>query len=106
MKRIKDELLATNLEKSKKKWLFIIVIIFSIFPFFISYKAFINDLTNLAWQFRHFLGIALVQAIAQLAISWYVLKNELPNYVIYSFIISVILFQTIYGILIILLANA
>ena len=91
MKRIKDELLATNLEASKKRWLFLLVIFLSLFPFFISYKAFGNDLENLAWQFRHFLGIALVQAIAQLAIAWYVLKNDLPNYVIYSFMFSVLI---------------
>ena len=86
--------------------MFIIVILLSLFPFFITYKTSAPDLKATLWQLRHFVGIAVMQAVAQIALGWFILKNEVPNYVIYGFLIIVISFQVTYGITVILLSNA
>ena len=106
MNKIKEELLATDLADWRKKCLFIVVIFLSIFPFFITYKASTPDLEATLWQLRHFVGIAAMQAIAQMSLAWYILKNKVPNYVIGSFIVISMFFQVTYGMLVILLSNA
>ena len=76
------------------------------FPFFISYTAVKPDLAAGLWQLRHFLGIAAIQGIAQIAIAWYLLKTPVPNYVILSFVLMVMFFQLTFGLTVILLSSA
>jgi hypothetical protein len=106
MKNIKDSLLSTNLAPWRKKGIFICIILLSFFPFLIAYKTSMPELESSLWQLRHFLGIAFVQAIAQISLSWYILKNNVPNYVIGSFLIITMLFQFTYGISVVLVSNA
>ena len=106
MKKIKEELLATDLSPLRKKGIFIVVILLSVFPFYITYKTSTPDLKATLWQLRHFIGIAVIQAVAQISLAWYILKNKIPNYVIGSFLITVLLFQVTYGIAVILVSNA
>ncbi len=106
MNKIKEELLATNLAPWRKKGIFIVVILLSLFPFFITYKTSAPDLGAALWQLRHFVGIAAMQAIAQISLSWYILKNKVPNYVIGSFLITVLFFQVTYSIAVILVPYA
>ena len=106
LNRIKHELLATNLAPWRKKVIFIGVVLISLFPLFITYKTSTPDLQNNLWQLRHFIGIALIQAVAQISISWYILKNKVPNYVIGCFLVTIILFQATYGISVVLLSHA
>ncbi len=106
MNKIKEELLATDLAIWRKKGIFIGVALLSVFPFLIAYKASSHNLEATLWQLRHFIGIALMQAIAQISLAWYILKNKVPNYVIGSFIIVVMFFQITYGIAVVLVSNA
>lgn len=105
LNKIKQELLATNLAASKKKLIFIVIMLFSIFPFFILYQISMPDMKASIWQLRHFIGIAVLQAVAQLSLSRYFLINKTPNYVIVSFLIMIIFFQVTYGVTVILLSN-
>ena len=106
MKKLKDELLSTELAIWRKKALFICVVLLSVFPFVIIYKSSMADFQAILWQIRHFVGIAVIQGIAQISLAWYVLKNKVPNYVVYSVIIIALLFQTTFGISVILVAIA
>jgi hypothetical protein len=103
---IKEDFLAKNLAPWRRKGIFIVVILLSIFPLFITYKTSIPDVKVTFWQLRYFIGIASIQAVAQISLSWYFLKNKVPNYVITSFLITVIFFQVTYGIAVILVSNA
>lgn len=104
--KIKEQLLATDLADWRKKGIFTVVILSSVFPFFITYKTSLPDLEDNFWQLRHFVGIAAIQAVAQISLAWYILKNKVPNYVIGSFIIIAMFFQVTYGISVILVSNA
>jgi hypothetical protein len=106
LNKIKEQLLATDLADWRKKAIFIGVIFLSVFPFFITYKTSMPDLEATLWQLRHFVGIAFIQAIAQISLAWFLLRSKVPNYVIGSFIIMVMFFQVTYGMLVILLSNA
>ncbi len=104
--KIKDGLLSTELAIWRKKGLFIIVILLSLSPFIITYLASQADLENNLWQLRHFIAIAVIQAIAQISIAWYILKNKVPNYLILSFSLMMFFFQLTFDITVILIANA
>jgi hypothetical protein len=104
--KIKEQLLATDLADWRKRGIFTVVILLSVFPFFITYKTSLPDLEDNLWQLRHFVGIAAIQAVAQISLAWYILKNKVPNYVIGSFIIIAMFFQVTYGMLVILPSNA
>ena len=106
MKKIKEELLSTELAYWRKKGIFVAVVLLSLFSFFITYKAAIPDLKTTLWQLRHFVGMAVAQSVAQISFSWFILKNKVPQYVIFGFVVMVLLFQTTYGIAVILVANA
>jgi len=64
-----------------------------------------NGESNL-WQLRYFIAIATIQALAQLSIAWYFLKNRVPNYLVLSFVIMMVFFQLIFGITVILISSA
>lgn len=96
--------MSKDLTTWRKKGIFIIVILYSFLPFFIIYKASLTDINLL--QLRYFIGIAIIQTIAQILIFWYILKNEVPKYIIYSFLIMTIFFQLTYGISVILISHA
>lgn len=57
MNKIKEQLLATDLADWRKKGIFTVVILLSVFPFFIAYKTSLPDLEDNLWQLRHFVGI-------------------------------------------------
>ena len=86
--------------------MFLVILLLSIFPLFITYKTSTPDLKEILWQLRHFIGIAVIQAFAQMSLSWYVLNNKVPNYVVASLLIMVMFFQVTYGIAVILVSNA
>ena len=106
MNKLKEELFATDLAIWRKKGIFIGIILLSLFPFFITYKASSPDLEGALWQLRHFIGMGAVQAVAQISLAWYILKNKVPNYVIGCLLIMTLLFQFTYGISVILVSNA
>ncbi len=106
MKKIKEELLSTELTHWRKKGIFVTAVLLSLFSFFITYKAADTDLKTTLWQLRHFVGMAAAQSVAQISIGWFILKNKLPQYVILGFIVMMLSFQTTYGIAVILVANA
>ena len=106
MNKIKEELLATDLSPRRKKGIFIAIILLSIFPLYITYKTSTPNLKETLWQLQHFIGIAVLQAMAQISLAWYVMKNKVPNYVVGSFLITVLFFQVTYGIAVILVSNA
>ncbi|WP_156948256.1 hypothetical protein [Marinobacterium jannaschii] len=106
MNNIKQNLLSKDLAAWKKKGIFSAVCILSIFPFVITYRTSMPELEVTLWSLRHFIGIAVVQALAQISISWYMLKNVVPNYVIGSFLVVVILSQFTYGIAVVLVSSS
>jgi len=106
VKRFKEQLLSNNLAPWRKKGLFISIVLLSIFPFFITYKAASPDLYENLVQVRHFIGIAAFQAVAQMSLAWYLLKHKAPNYAILGLLIMVSSFQVTYGISVTLVAIA
>jgi hypothetical protein len=106
LNRFKQELLATDLAVWRKKAMFAVVVGLSIFPFYITFSAAWPDIESGMWELRHFLGIAGVQSLAQLSVAWYLMKNQVPNYVNMSFVVMVLFFQVTYGISVILVSNA
>ncbi len=105
MKKLKDELLSTDITTKRKRTLFLFFILMSFFPFFIALTTSEADLSNNLWQLRHFLGIAAIQAVAQISVAWYFLKNKVPNYVISSVIFMVLFFQLTFGMTVILITH-
>jgi hypothetical protein len=106
LNKIREQLLATDLAPWRKKGIFSVIILLSVFPFFITYQTSTPDLGATLWNLRYFVGIALMQAVAQISLAWYILRNKVPNYVITSFLVTVLLFQTAFGIVVILVSNA
>lgn len=82
------------------------VLFISLFPFLIAHSAVKPDVVDGFWQLRYFLGVAAMQAIAQVSIAWYLLKNKVPNYVMLGFIPMVMSFQLTFGLSVILLSNS
>lgn len=105
MNKIQQELLATDLSMLRKKWIFLAVISLGAFPFYIVYQTSLPDVWENLWKLRHFVGIAAFEALAQISIAWYILKNSVPNYVIIGFIIMMMFFQVTYVTTIVLVAN-
>ena len=106
MNKLKDELLATSLSAWRKKGFFLSIVALSLFPLFIAFYSASPDLAEGLWKTRHLIGIGLVQALAQLALAWYALKNPVPNYVLLSLLTITLMFQVTYGISVILLSLA
>jgi len=90
----------------RKKGVFAFVLLISLLPFFIAYSAAKPDVVEIFWQLRHFLWAAAMQAIAQVAIAWYLLRNKVPQYVVLGFLSMVMLFQLTFGISVTLLSIA
>ena len=106
LKKIMDEIMTTEVEPKNKKAIFLLVVLMSLFQFFITYKACADDLLSTLWKVRHFIGIAFLQSVIQISTSWYVTKNKVPNYIVVGVGINSLLFITIYCILVILVAKA
>ncbi|SEG18881.1 hypothetical protein SAMN05444390_1011615 [Marinobacterium lutimaris] len=80
-------------------------IAFSLFPFYMVYISHKPDGEFGLWELRHFIGMAALQAAAQISIGWYILKNRVPQYVILSAVCMALSFQATFGISVVLLAN-
>ncbi len=106
MKKLKDELLSTDITTKRKRVLFLFFILMSFFPFFITLTTSEADLSHNLWQLRYFLGVAAIQAVAQISVAWYFLKSKVPNYVISSVIFMVLFFQLTFGMTVILIIHA
>ena len=106
MNRLKDQMLSTEITMWHKKGLFVITVLFCFFPFYISHITTQNNAESDLWQLRYFIAIATIQALAQLSIAWYFLKNRVPNYLVLSFVIMMVFFQLTFGITVILISNA
>ncbi len=106
MNRFKDQMLSTEMVMWRKKGFFLLTVLVSFFPFYISYITSQESLESNIWQLRYFIGIAIIQALAQITIAWYCFKNKVPNYLILSFIIMMVFFQLTFGLTVILLTNA
>ncbi|MEH6492849.1 hypothetical protein [Halopseudomonas sp.] len=106
MNKLKQDMLATDMAPWRKRGLFAVILLLGLFPFIISCAAVTPDVSAGLWQLRHFLGVAALQAVAQVSIAWYLLKNPVPNYVILGFVVMVMFFQLTFGLTVILLSNA
>jgi len=106
MINIKKELLATDIPLWRKKALLVALILMSVFPFYIMYTATESNSKSNFWELRHFVAIAFFQAIAQVSLAYYILKNKVPNYAVLSIIVMVLFFQLTFGITVILISNA
>ena len=106
MNKLKEELFATDLALWRKKGVFISFAILSLLPFFIMYVTTQSELEDGLWQLRYFIAIAFTQAVAQMSLAWYMLKNRVPNYVILSLSIMFIFSQLTFCITVILISNA
>lgn len=106
MNKLKEQLLSTEIAPWRKKGLFLSIVLLSIFPFFITFKAASPELYENLVQLRHFFGIATFQAVAQISLAWYLLKTKAPSYAILGLLIMVLSFQGTYGIAVILVAIA
>jgi len=105
VKKIKEELLATDLSIWRKKALLVVFLLMSAFPIYLMYAATESHSQSNIWGLRHFAAIAFTQAIAQVSLAYYILKNKVPNYAILSIIIMVLFFQLTFGIAVILVSN-
>ena len=103
--KIRTELISTELEEWRKKGLFCTVVLCSFFPFYIIYSSSHPDWQSTIWQLRHFVGMACVQAMAQVSVAWYILKWKVPMYVIGCFICMIMFFQVTFCILYIFLSQ-
>lgn len=65
MRRIREELLSTDIDLWRKKLLFGGICLLCLLPFVIIYKAAETPYDESLWKLRHFVGIAVTQAIAQ-----------------------------------------
>lgn len=106
MNKIKQALLSTELAVWRKKGIFVALLLLSLFSFYMCYLASSADLGAGLWKIRHFIGIAFVHGVAQIALAWYVLKHRVPNYVIIGLVIMVLFFQLTFGLTVVLIANA
>ncbi|MCE0559176.1 hypothetical protein [Motilimonas sp. E26] len=106
MNRFKEQMLATEVVMWRKKGLFLLTVLICFFPFYITYITSQESLEYNLWQLRYFIAIAIIQAVAQITIAWYNLKNKVPNYLVLSFVVMMIFFQLTFGLTVILLTNA
>ena len=106
MKKLKEELFATDLAMWRKKGIFGILVFLSLFPFILLMISVDPEYTSGLWKLRHFVGIAVSQAVAQISLGLYVLNNKTPNYVIYSMVVMALFSQTTFGITVVLPSNA
>ena len=106
MNKLKEQLLSTDMAPWRKKGLFFTIVVLSIFPFFITYQASSPELYETLKQLRHFIGIAIFQAVAQISLAWYLLKHRIPNYAVLCLLIMVLSFQVTYGISVVLMTIA
>lgn len=104
--KIKTSLISTELAEWRKKGLFGVVVFCSLLPFYIIYTSAQSDWQSTLWPLRHFVGMAIVQAIAQVSVAWYILKSKVPMYVIGSFMCMMMFFQVVFCILFIFLSQA
>lgn len=103
MNKIKGVFLATNLADWKKRELPFIVLLMSLFPFFIVYITASLDLFSMLWLLRNFIVIALLQGGVQLLVAQYIVKHKVPNYLILSFLLMMFFFQLIFSVIAILI---
>jgi hypothetical protein len=106
MRKITEELLATDLAVWRKKGVFLTLLFLSAFQFYNVYVSSGPKLLPGLWSFRHFLGMAALQSIAQISLGFYLLNNKIPNYVIYSVLITALFSQLMFGLAVILVSNA
>ena len=106
MENLKTQLFSTDMKPWKKKLLFVL---FVSFAFLSPAVLAINTnklLPDSSGMFYNFLGIVLVQFLAQIACGFYILKNALPNYFIGCVALIMWLSQFWAGITIVVLSNA
>ncbi|KFZ38709.1 hypothetical protein HR45_04615 [Shewanella mangrovi] len=106
MSKLTQELLSTEMAPWRKKALFALILLLSVLPFVILYNTVKPEADFGWWQLRNFIGLALFQALAQIALGWYLLRNKIPNYVMLAVILMAMSFQICFGISVVLLANA
>ena len=83
-----------------------LIVLLSIFPLFITYTASSANPESTLFHYRHFFGIASLQAIAQISLAWHLLTNKGPAFALLSLVVMSLLFQITYGIAVILLSIA
>jgi len=106
LSKLKDQLFATDLVLWRKKGIFIILVFLSLFPFVLMVISVEPKYSSGLWKLRHFIVLAIFQAVAQISIGLYVLNNKIPNYVIYSVVSMALLSQIGFGIAVALVSNA
>jgi len=90
----------------RKKGLLVCLVFLSVFPFILIYISVEQDFLSEIWSLRHFLGMALFQAFAQIALGLYIFKNKVPNYAIYCVVSMALFSQVTFGIAVALVSNA
>lgn len=90
----------------RKKGIFLVLVFLSLLPFFLVMISIYPEYSSGLWALRHFVGLAVFQAAAQIALGLYVLNNKVPNYAIYSVVCMAIFSQVTFGITVVLVANA
>lgn len=89
----------------QKTGILIVLVFLSLSPFVQMIVIAKEDYWPALWKLRYFIGLAILQASAQVALGLYVHHNKLPNAVVYSILCMAINFQIILGINIALIAQ-
>lgn len=104
MKKLKKELFATDMAIWRKKGIFGILIFLSLLPFFLVVLSSDHQDLSQIWALRHFVGLAVFQAVAQISLGLYILNHNVPNYVIYCVVFMALFSQTTFGIAVTLIS--
>lgn len=106
MEDFKQQFLATEDNTRNKKILLFLTIVFAFLsPAILTLNA-SKLIEQPAGMFKYFLGLVVIQFLAQVVSGVYVYKNKLPNYFIWCVFIGAWLGQVWAGISIAVLSNA